>query len=1090
MSTQVQVVSVLFSDIVGSTELLSRLGPDAYDRIRHEILALLRAATVSEQGTEVKNLGDGTMAVFPSAGAAIRAACEMQRALARRRQIDPDIALLRVGVAVGEATTEEGDYFGEPIVVAARLCDLAKSGQVLATALTGAMAGRRLDVELRDLGDIDVRGLEEPVATVEADWQAGRLAKVPMPNGLRALPQASFIGRHIEVGVLREAWDKVLRGQTRVVLVSGEPGIGKTRLAAQAAAEVSSSGGVVSYGRCEDGLPIPYGPWIDALCHLVRHLGETPMSEYARTWGGDLAQMSPSLAVALDTPPAPTGEPEVARFRLIAATEALLDLAVAHGPTLIVLDDVHWAERETLLLLRHLVQKADGRPLLIVGTLRHTEVGPTHPIAELSADLRRDDTADHVRLTGLDTNELIEMLETLSNNEADDETRELAEDLRREANGNPFFVGEILRNLVESGHVAADDAGRWRMTAELVQQPLPESLREVVTTRVARLGGRTTELLSLAAVVGEEFSVDLVGVLAGLDGDAVTELAHAAIRASVLTENADRYGVFRFQHGLIRHILYQELGPTRRARIHRRVAEELELTGGPERAAELAGHWHAVPGASAEYLRAAVAAGDHALARLAPQEAMRWYAEASARLGSDPGTSPEAVCDVQTKLGEAQRQASVPAFWDTLLDAARMAEARGDGVRMGRALAATSRLFPSSLGTADEELESMFFRCLELLGDDAPVELRAQVQSQLATELTTSVPLHVRQAHADAAIALARQQSDPVLLARVLVNSAFGIWAPETLEHRRDLMTEAYELSITRDLFVAFNAVCRLLYGAFEEGDEVTIREKAAELQELGLRLPHPVVHWICLFAQSPLRLLAGELELAESTALAGFEVADAAGERDAFTLFGGQLFAIRWEQGRWEELVDSIAEAAADNPNLPVFQAGLALALCESNREAEARVAFDRLSAEGFRTLRRDPMWTTTMSIAGETAYRLGDTTAAAEIYELLLSADGHFCYTGATFWGSVARVLGLLAEQVGDRPAAISHLESALAESDRLQSPTLRARAGYHLGQVLARNADPRSAGLLEEARETWLRIGAPNLAERAAAAGAMLP
>ena len=272
-------VAILFTDIVGSTELSQRLSQDIADEVRRSHFSILRQAIAKSEGTEVKNLGDGLMVVFTSASAALACAVAMQQGVEQANRGSDHPVGLRVGISRGDVVAEDQDYFGDPVIEAVRLCALCESGQVLATDLVRAMAGRRVRHECRSVGGLELKGLPEPVESIEVLWESLESsdsgASVPLPRRLGVRPFVGVVGRETDLGSIRDALKRVSEGEGReVILVSGEAGLGKTTLVAEAARTAFDSGACVLFGRCEEDITTPYELFGEALGHYVAHAPE------------------------------------------------------------------------------------------------------------------------------------------------------------------------------------------------------------------------------------------------------------------------------------------------------------------------------------------------------------------------------------------------------------------------------------------------------------------------------------------------------------------------------------------------------------------------------------------------------------------------------------------------------------------------------------------------------------------------------------------------------------------------------------------------------------------------------------------------
>ena len=315
----------------------------------------------------------------------------------------------------------------------------------------------------------------------------------------------------------------------------------------------------------------------------------------------------------------------------------------------------------------------------------------------------------------------------------------LRDALLAETAGNPFFVGEILRHLAESGAISQADDGRWVADPDLRAAGLPISVREVIGRRLATLGPDTERVLGLGAVIGRDFDIGLLAAVAQMDEDTVIDVCDTAVTAAVLaaTDRPDRY---TFADALIEHALYDSLSPARRARAHKAVAEAVETLLGDDpgaRAGELAYHWGAAvqPADTAKAVHYAQIAGDRALAQLAPDEAVRWYGQALELLDRTPQPDLRRRAELLVGLGDAQRQCGIAAHRETLLDAARLADQDDHVDLLVRAVFANNRGFDSATGGGDYERIAAIDRALARIGDQPSAD-RARLLALAATERT------------------------------------------------------------------------------------------------------------------------------------------------------------------------------------------------------------------------------------------------------------------------------------------------------------------------------------------------------------------
>ena len=577
MAESVELATILLTDLVGATRLANSVGPVRADELREEHFELLRDAIAFSGGQEVKNTGDGLMVAFASASAAVRCEVAMQQGFERRYRQAEQALHVRIGLSAGESTVKDGDYFGMPSIEAARLCGEAPADGILISAMARALAGRCDGIEFTSAGEFELKGFEEPVEAFSASWapleeETGAPSRWPLPALLRSVPPVKYVGRVEERAALEEAMKLARSGQRQVVLLSGEPGIGKTRLASYAAHDAHAEGFAVAWGACTEELAVPYEPWIAVCSQLVESAPLQSLQRHVERHKGELGRLAGNLEVRVSDLPEPrSSDPETERYLLFNAVVGLLGEMAQTVPLCVVLDDLHWADAQSLALLKHLIRTHEQGSLQLIATFRDSELAKDHPLTGVLADLRRLEGVQRIALHGLSADDVAEVMAAIAGHELDQDGLELAAQIAEETDGNPFFAGEILSGLRESGAVVFDEhKRRWRIDpGELA---LPESVREVIERRVERLGEESLEALRLAAVIGREFDLELLSAIVETDEARLLDRLEGAVAALVLAESSDHVGRFRFAHALINQTLYDGLGATRRARMHERVA--------------------------------------------------------------------------------------------------------------------------------------------------------------------------------------------------------------------------------------------------------------------------------------------------------------------------------------------------------------------------------------------------------------------------------------------------------------------------------------------------------------------------------------
>jgi len=1087
-------VTVLFTDMVGSTELALSVSVEASDELRRAHFTLLRRAVTTSGGSEVKSLGDGLMAVFPTASAALNCAVAMQQAVDRdNRRSDRPVGL-RVGVSAGETTVENGDFFGDPVIEAARLCAQAIGGQILVADLVRATAGRRAPYEFSPVGPLQLKGLPEPLDTLAVGWEPlGDVAsRVPLPPRLEVGPSIGVIGRASESASLEDAFERAVAGDgRRVVLVAGEGGMGKTTLAAQLASAAYERGAGVLLGRCDEDLGAPYGPFVEALSHYVKHAAVEDLEGHIRSHGGELSRIVPSLARRLGDVPSPqSADPDTERYLMYGAVVALLTDLAANQPLVLVLDDLQWADKTSLQMLRHVVANTVPARILILATYRDSDLGAAHPLSELLAALRRESGVTRVDLAGLDQRGVLALIEASAGYALGTGGEELAESLFRETDGNPFFVGEVLRHLVDTGAIVPDDGGRWTAAGGLEALDLPNSVREVITARVARLGEQAAPVLSVACVIGRDFDVELLGLVSELGEDDLLDVLDAAAGAALIREVSEQPGHYTFAHALIQRTLYQELGLTRRARLHRVVAEGIEELCGEEtdaRVGELAHHWLcATQRVSAKAVFYARRAAEAALAALAPEDALRYFTQALQLAELTPGSDPLLVCDLRLGLGEAQRQAGIAAFRESFLTAAHEAEVLGASDLLVRAALSNNRGFVSSVGAVDVDRVAVLESALAALPTDDSAD-RALVLATLCSELTYGSSPDRCAALAREAKAMAARVGDATTAVRVLILALNAVLLPSSLAERTADTRKALALAqALGDPDLLYGLALHGRINAMQGGDFATAHAHLDTMRRLSDQLRLPALMWHTAFSLTTEALRVGEVDQAEKLAAVSLELGTESSQPDAYVFYAGQVAMVYGQQGRLGELVSFFEDLVAQNPGLGNLKQGLALAYLEVGRGADALALLESGAADGFASLPMDLVWIFGATAYADVAIQLEAAGPAAQLYALLEPYHYQVPFIASGCSLPVATYLGGLGTVLGRYDEAEVRFAEAADLNERGDMKYAAARTDVLWARMLRRRGRPgdieRARALLEHARSAAEAYGYALVARHA--------
>jgi tetratricopeptide (TPR) repeat protein len=919
----------------------------------------------------------------------------------------------------------------------------------------------------------DLRWVAAQPRAREGERSSGSL---PLPGVLWRLEQRPFAGRAEVLLRLQGCWEQAAQARAGLVMLAGEPGIGKTRLAARFAAAAQRDGAIVLYGRADEQSISPYQPFVEALRHYGAHQPGLPEKVgLSAVAARELSRLVPELGPgAADTGVAREEAYERRRPQLFDAVVRVLLHAAHSQRLLLVLDDLHWADVPSMLLLRQVLRRGAGSPLLVLAAYSDLDEDATRPLARVAAALRTDAAPATIRLAGLRPSDVVTLVAARLGRDAPDNA--LAQRLCAQTGGNPFFIEELLR------------------AGEALEHPggVPESVKQVIGRRLERLSPAALETLTLAAVLGRDFRLAGLEAVASERGqDELLDSLEAAVTAGLVSEDPGEIDRFSFTHALVRETLYERPITSRRLRLHLRVAEALEASLLPVHPGELAHHYFQARevGGAAKAVVFGLRAGEAAQAAHAYEDAVAHYERALCALEIVRRDDTAARCDVLLALGAARWQASESDPRATFARAVELARELDSPGRLARAaLGAGGRFYaPVDPDVGYIDLLEEVLAALEP-GDST---LRVRLLARLAENLVFVAPGDRASTVAGEAVAMARRLGEPGALAAALMGRHAALLHVEHATERRRLGEEA--LALAGELgALELGALARhwLLYDLAELGELGEARRRYAELELLAAELQQPLYRhatsaWGCVWAG-----LAGRFEEAERLARHSVCLAEDGGDPHAQAHFTAQLVAVRREQGRLHELLPQIERYAGDQPAAASWRSILPLAYLDAGEPTRAHAAYQRALASGPAALPRTMHWLSAMGSLAEAAAQLGDRDGGTRLYaELEPFADRCIQWTFTGSAGAVNRLLGRTASLAGRHDRARIHYEAALARHQALGAPALLARTRCDYGELLLQGpaADhPRALNLLRDAGATAHQLGLAGIAARTRRSG----
>jgi class 3 adenylate cyclase len=938
--------------------------------------------------------------------------------------------------------------------------------------------------------------LREALADATAGAEADRPGEIATDvNPMEGLAGGVFVGREREMEKLLAGLEDALAGRGRLMMLVGEPGIGKTRTAQELLTYARLRGARVLIGRSVESEGAPaFWPWVQMARSYIEERGAEDAAAEMGAGAADIAQVLPELREKIPgLPAAQPGDPEEARFRYFDSTTTFLKNAARKAPLVLFLDDLHWADKPSLLFMRFLARELAGARILVLGTYRDVALSRRHPLSEVLAELARESLMERIPLRGLTESDVARFIAMTASVEAPER---LVRAVHQETEGNPFFVSEIVNLLASEGQLEGGADLRE------VVVTIPQGVREVVGRRLDQLSRECNFTLSAASVIGREFGVDVLDRVVcdeiraklpqyedKLTREQLLEVIDEAVAARVIAPVSDTVGRYSFSHALVREALYEELGVTRRVRLHRNVGEvieELYKARLDDHLDELAHHF-----LQAQDLDKAVSYSIHAagraMASLAYEEGAKLYEQALQAMELRGGVGGREQAELLLALGDAQGRAGEPlAAVDSFWQAADAARAARDGEQLARAALGLADRF--TVGLVDEPLIALMEEALAAVPDED-----SAMRSRLLASLGMVVFFQSWE-RADAAtreaIEMARRLDDPAALAWGLYARHFVLFEPEYLEERHRIVTELLEAARTageRDLAVEARGL--LLIDLLEAGDVRGAREEIETFARGAAELRRPAYQRMVSIRRAMLALLEGRLDEVEPILAEHGALHADWGAVDPNLIQGAAvaIYELRRHQGRLEELDDAMATLAAEYPAVPAWRCGLSLLYVSLGRHEDGLREMERVAVDDFAPVRGDPNRLVAFSMLAQVSARLEGHPYGEELYELLVPYKDRNVVVGAGWAceGSASAPLAEIASALGRYEDAERHFEEALRMNIALEAPPFVAETRMRYAAMLLDRDGPgdreRALELVADALDAAEQLGMKVLVER---------
>jgi class 3 adenylate cyclase/tetratricopeptide (TPR) repeat protein len=1117
-------LTVMFCDLVGSTALSEQFDPEELRDIVRAYQQNCIAVISRFDGRIAKYLGDGLLAYFgypraheDDAPRAVHAGLGIVAAMhsfnSQRAETSLPSLHVRVGIHTGLVVVGEmggGDFreqsaiVGDTPNVAARLQEVADPDSVVISSATYQLIRGLFDCE--SLGPRSLKGFANPLQAYRVLHESGAHSRfdVAIQSGL-----APMVGRDSEFAILKERWERAVNAEGQIILISGEPGIGKSRLLQAFKQQVAEEP-----NRCWlECHCSPYHqnsalyPVIDLFQRLLRFGPHdeaadkfAKLVESLEQYGLPLADYVPLIAPLL-TLPVPETYPrltltlEAQKEKTYVAIQSwLLTLAERAGLTL-VFEDLHWADPSTVELLGHLIDQVVTARLLLLLTCRPEFSPPWSSRSHLA----------NITLNRLPRSHTEGMVQNVTGGKL--LPGQVLEQIIAKTDGVPLFVEELTRTVLESGLLRERD-GHYDLSGPLPPLAIPSTLQDSLTARLDRLGD-AREIAQLAATIGRDFPYELLRSIGSNDEASLQRALEMLVQAEVLY----RRGVvpqarYLFKHALIRDAAYESLLRSKRQQVHSRIARALteEFPEVAQTQPELVAHHYTEAGLMEAAIPYWQKAGEQALERCAFHESINQFTRALSLLPPETDDSSrdtreqengELRCALLLAVGEAQRRGGQPLkAQETFLRATTVARKAASADLIVRAAFQLSLLATNVGLVAPPSTIGWFEDTLTKLGSqDSP--LKAAMLGALATMLPAVGGKRRALEYGEQAAAMARRLGEVQLLPMILHAICHALQSPLDARQRLGYANEMLESINAADPKASLRgfldhqvAICFALfwhlYSALQLGDIAAAKEDLSRYSPWAEKTREPLVMCGTNHFHACEASLEGRFADFERFAQEALAVGQALEVENAAGIFGTQMFTLRREQGRLREVEPLLRYFVRTPEGANAWRPGLALIYAELGRTAEAAAEFNQLARRDFTDVPQDSNWLVAMTYLADVCIFLGDTSSALSLHEMMLPYKQVNILNGfCSCYGSASRYLGALATLLARWDDAEQHFDTALTMNRRMGARPWLAHTQYQYARMLLSRDQPgdseKAAALIKDALATARELGMVALEQR---------